>query len=236
MHEVNYDDQHFFPSLCLLSEQLSLVTCKQSADYFTPVLWFDFIRWRVHFIMGLIPYLDCNKYSQNDITQYCVSSKTHNWYMYTTWEMDKQNLGFTQMASQGGEGGQNILLILAPMCFLWNNLWSVCCCIMGPFSSWWRLNGKSQWYLTIPFEKVGNKLVITDSYFHLNYTFASKLHIWQQSSSIFPWAIACRRCDKPGNIQFMKSLEKYTISVDVSLNMTNKILIMLLCFSITLDL
>ena len=31
------------------------------------------------------------------------------------------------------------LLVFAPVCFLWNNLWSVSRYIMGPFSGWWRL-------------------------------------------------------------------------------------------------
>ena len=51
-----------------------------------------------------------------------ISSETHNWYVYATWEIELQNLGFTQMTSQGGVEGQNILLILTLMCFLWNNL------------------------------------------------------------------------------------------------------------------
>ena len=106
----------FSPSLCFLSEQLSLATCKQRADHFTPMLWFDFNKWRFHFIRGRFHYSDYIKYCQNTI-QNRFSSETHNWDMYATWEIEPKNLGFTQMTSQGGVKGQTILLILALMCF-----------------------------------------------------------------------------------------------------------------------
>ena len=34
--------------------------------------------------------------------------------MYTTWEIETLNLWFTQMVSQEGLGGQNILLVFVP--------------------------------------------------------------------------------------------------------------------------
>ena len=46
----------FLHSLYYLSELLSLVTCKQRADHFTPMMWFDFIRWRFHFTRRLFHY------------------------------------------------------------------------------------------------------------------------------------------------------------------------------------
>ena len=55
------------------------------------------------------------------------------------------------MTSQWGVKCQNILLILESMSFLWNNLWSVCHYIMGPFSGW--------------FEHVYQESVITNSHF-----------------------------------------------------------------------
>ena len=67
--------------------------------------------------------------------------------MYTIWEIETQNLWFTRMPSQGEVGGQRCLLVLAFMCFLWNNLWSVSRYIMGPFSGWWRQGGNGQHYL-----------------------------------------------------------------------------------------
>ena len=106
------------------------------------------------------------------------------------------------MASQGGVGGQNILLILAPMCFLWNNLWSVCRYIMGPFSGWRSLYGKGK----PPHLKkyVRNRW----SPIHISHRFTSKLHILHKSDNIVHWVFAYRRCDKPDDVQFMKSWEK----------------------------
>ena len=51
-------------------------------------------------------------YNQNDVTQNCISSETHNWYMYTTWEIETPNLWLTQMPSQRGVGGQKIFACL----------------------------------------------------------------------------------------------------------------------------
>ena len=51
-----YQRKTFIRSLCYLSELLSLVTCKQRADHSTPMMWFDFIRWRFHFIRKLFHY------------------------------------------------------------------------------------------------------------------------------------------------------------------------------------
>ena len=85
------------------------------------MMGFDFIRWRFHFIRGRFHYSECIKYCQKyDAKPHFIS--THNLDVYATWEIEPKNLGFTQMTSQGGVEGQTILLILAPMCFLWNNL------------------------------------------------------------------------------------------------------------------
>ena len=66
------------------------------------------------------------------------------------------------MTSQGRVEGQNILLILAPICFLWHNLWSVCHYITGPISGCsgedgtrmgrggWDEDGTGQQHLTAP--------------------------------------------------------------------------------------
>ena len=103
-------------------------------------------------------------------------------HMYTTWEIETQNLGFTQMASQGGEGGQNDLLILALMCFLWNNLWSVCLYIIGSFGGWWRLGGKDQRYLTAPIWKCRSGISDHQFLFLMdlppNYTFYKNMTIF----------------------------------------------------------
>ena len=63
MYKISYDNRkRLLPSLCLQSERLSFVTCEQRADHFTQIMWFDFIRWRFHFIRGRFPYSDCIKY------------------------------------------------------------------------------------------------------------------------------------------------------------------------------
>ena len=127
-----------------------MVTCKQRAGNFTPMMWFDFIRWRFHFIKGRFHYSNCIKYNQNNVTQNCISSETHNWYMYTIWEIITPNLWFTQMPCRGEVGVKRFLLVLALMCFLWNNLWSVSRYIIGPFSGWCRQGGNGQHYLAAP--------------------------------------------------------------------------------------
>ena len=174
----------FLSSLCLWSERLSLVTCKQRADHFTAMVWFDFIKWRFHFIRRRFHYSECIKYCQKHMIQNRISSETYNWYVCATWEIEPQNLGFTQMISLGGVEGQNILLILAPIWFLWNNLWSVCRYITGPIS-----DCSSQW-----------------SPIHISHGFAFKLHILQKSDNLLYYEIVFRRCDKLDSVQFMKSL------------------------------
>ena len=54
--------------------------------------------------------------------------------------------------------------------------------------------------------------------FHISHGFASKLHILHKSDNILLWVIAYRRCDKPDDIQIMKSREKYAASFDAGLN------------------
>ena len=88
---------------------------------------------------GTVPLFGLHQTQSNDMTQNCISSETHKWYMYESWEIESQNLWFKQLVSRGGVGGQNTLLILASMCFLWNNLWSVCRYAMGCFRGSWRL-------------------------------------------------------------------------------------------------
>ena len=136
------------------------------------------------------------------MTQNCISSETHNWYIYQTPEIETQNLGFKQMASQGGVGGPNILLILATTCFLLNTLRSVCRYIMGPFSGWPSLVWEGQ---TAPFEKyVRNRW----SPIHISNRFTSKLHILHKSDNIVHWVFAYRRGDKPDDVELYENLRK----------------------------
>ena len=56
------------------------------------------------------------------------------------------------------------------------------------------------------FENVCQELVITD------------IHILHKSDNILYWVIGYRRCDKPDNIQIMKSRERYAALFDAGLN------------------
>ena len=47
--------------------------------------------------------------------------------------------------------------------------------------------------------------------------FASKLYILYKSVNIVHWVSAYRRCDKPDDVQFMKSSENYVTSFDAGL-------------------
>ena len=104
---------------------------------------------------GMVPLFGLHQIQSNDMTLNCISSETHIWYMYQTWEIETPNLGFTQMASQGGVGGQNILLILAPMCFF----------VEQPVVSLLLYNRAIQWLMEagweghlkmpLPFENIG---------------------------------------------------------------------------------
>ena len=47
--------------------------------------------------------------------------------------------------------------------------------------------------------------------------FTSKLHILNKSDNIVHWVFAYRRCDKPDNVQFMKSWKKYAALFDAGL-------------------
>ena len=94
---------------------------------------FDFIKWRFHLISGRFHYFEYQILSNIYDTK-PISSETHNWYVNATSETEPKTLGFTKMTFQGVVEVQNILLILAPICFLWNNLWSVCRNITGPIT------------------------------------------------------------------------------------------------------
>ena len=142
-----------FAFLTPLKWALSLAACKQRSEPFTPMMWFDFIKWRFHFIRVRCPYSMRIKYCRKGMIQNRISSETHNWYVFATWEIGPKNLGFTQRTSQGGVEGKIILLILAPMSFLWNNLGSVCRYIMGQFNGYSSQYGKGQQHLAAPIWK-----------------------------------------------------------------------------------
>ena len=79
-------------------------------------------------------------------------------------------------------GRLNILLILAPICFLWNNLWSVCRYITGPISGCSSQDGASQQHMTAPIWKCmsgsGDHRITFLMYLLWNYTFYTNLTIF----------------------------------------------------------
>ena len=121
--------------------------------------------------------------------------------MCASWEIEHQNLGFSQMIYQGGVEGQILcfLLILVPMWFLWDNLWSVFPYIMGPFTGCSSQDGKGQHHL--PFENVCKESVITQS--QLSCICFQITHL-TQIGNLRHWGIAYRRCNV--NHQELKSL------------------------------
>ena len=146
------------------------------------MMWFDFIKWRFHFIRGRFHYSECIRYCQRVFIQNYISSETHSWHVYATCKIEPQNLGFTQMTSQGGVEDQNILLILAPICFLWNNQWSVCRYITGPMSGCSGQDGTSQQNSTAPIRKwisgIGDHQFTFLMDLLSNYTFYTNLTIF----------------------------------------------------------
>ena len=127
-------------SLCHLSEQLWLVICRQRADHFAPMMRFDLIRWRFHFIRRRLHYSNCIKYNQNDVTQNCISSKNSQLiYVHNTRDRTAKSVLHRCLLKEDWEV-KGFLLVSTPMFF---------------FSQ----------YLILPFENVGQELVITDSHF-----------------------------------------------------------------------
>ena len=125
----------FHPWCLCIKTRCLLVTCKQRADHFTPMTWFDFIRWQFHFIRRLLHYSNYIRYNQNDMIQNCISSETDNLYMYTIWEMETQNLWFTHMPSKGDMGGRKIFACLSTYRLF----------VEQPVVSWSLYNGATQW-------------------------------------------------------------------------------------------
>ena len=84
--------------------------------------------------------------------QIVISSETHNWYMYTTWETETPNLWFTLMASQWVDGrsqyfaylGTYVLFVEQPVVSL-----SLCNSVAG--EGW---VGMAYAILPLPFENV----------------------------------------------------------------------------------
>ena len=173
MYTISYNNQKPFFAFVPPVKRAAIIVYMQAKGRpfcFNDVIWFHQVT---------VPLFGLNQIQSNDMTQSVISSETHTWYMYTAWEIETPNLGLTQMASPWGVGGQNIMLILALMCFLWNNLWSVCRYVMGSLSGWWRLGRNGLCYLTAPLWKCRSRIGDHRFIFFMdllpNYTFYTNL-------------------------------------------------------------
>ena len=141
----------------------------------------DFIRWRFHFIKRPFHYSNDIKHNQNDVIQNCISYETHNWSMYTIWEIETQNLWFTQMPFQGEMGGQKIFACLSAYGLFCRITWGQLVVI------WWGHSvadgdwvGMTRGIWPLPFESVGQESVITESHFPgIYFQITHFTQIWQ---------------------------------------------------------
>ena len=136
--------------------------------------------------------------------------------MYTIWEIETQHLWLKQMPSQGEMADRKILFILAPIGFLWNNLWSVSRYVMGPLSGRWRQSGNDQQCLAAPIWKYRSGFGDHRFTFFIdlrpNYTFYTNL------TNIVHWVVAYRDVAHLVKLNLGKSWEKSGKSFDAGLS------------------
>ena len=146
----------------------------------------------------------------------CISSEIHNWYMYTIWEIETQNLWLTQMPSQGEMADRKIFVCLSTYRLLWNNLWSVSRYVMGPLSGRWRQSGNDQQCLAAPIWKYrsgfGDHRFTFSIDLRPNYTFYTNL------TNIVHWVVAYRDMAHLVRLNLGKSWEKSAKSFDAGLS------------------
>ena len=159
---------------------------------------------------------------KNDVIQNCFSSETHNWYMYTMWEIEPQNLWLTQMPSQGEMADRKIFVCLSTYRLLWNNLWSVNRYVIGPLSGPWRQSGNDHQCLAAPIWKYRSGFGDHRFTFFIdlrpNYTFYTNL------TNIVHWVVAYRDVAHLVRLNLGKSWEKSAKSFDAGLRL-DKLLI-----------
>ena len=135
--------------------------------------------------------------------------------MYTIWEIETQNLWLTQMPSQGEWQIERFLFVLAPIGFLWNNLWSVSRYVMGPLSGRWRQSGNDQQCLAAPIWKYRSGFGDHRFNFFIdlrpNYTFYTNL------TNIVHWVVAYRDVAHLVRLNLEKSWENSAKSFDAGL-------------------
>ena len=150
-YKISYNNEKLFlHSLCHLCERISLVTCKQRQAIL--LQWCD-----------LTSSGDGSTFSGYGYTIRTASTTIRiMWHkiafhlkltidsctQYERWKPEIH--GLHRCLPEERCEAIIFLLLLAPMCFLWNNLWSVCRYRMGPFSGWWSLGGNDQQNLVAP--------------------------------------------------------------------------------------
>ena len=145
--------------------------------------------------------------------QNCISPETHNWYMYTIWEIKPKIYDLCRSLPNEKWEVERFLLFLAHTVFLWNNLWSVSRYIMGSFSGWWRLCGNDQQCLAIWKYRSGFGDHRFTFFIDLlpNYTFYTNLTI------IVYWVVTYRDVAHLITLNWGKVEKKYAKSFDAGL-------------------
>ena len=159
-----------------------------------------------------VPLIELNQIQSKWCDTKCISSETHNWSMYTIWEIETQNLWLTQKPSQGEMADRNIFVSLSIYRLLWNNLWSVSRYVMGPLSGRWRQSGNDQQCLAAPIWKYRSGFGDHRFTFFIdlrpNYTFYTNL------TNIVHWVVAYRDGAHLVRLNLEKSWEKSGKSFD----------------------
>ena len=140
--------------------------------------------------------------------QNCISSETHNWYMYTIWEIETPNLWLTQMPSQGAMAGRKIFVCLSTYMLFVEQPWSVSRYVMGQ-------SGNDQQCLAAPIWKYRSGFGDHRFTFFIdlrpNHTFYTNL------TNIVHWIVACRDVAHLVRLNLGKSWEKSAKSFDAGL-------------------
>ena len=120
------------------------------------------------------------------------------------------------MPSQRVMGGRKILLVLAHIGFLWNELWSVSRYVRGRPSGWWRLCGNDQQCLAAPIWKYRSGFGDHRFTFFMdlfpNYTFYTNL------TNIVYWVVVDRDVPHLITLNLGKVEKKYAKSFDAGLS------------------
>ena len=144
---------------------------QQGADHITPMMLFDFTRWKFHFPRRRFHYLSCIKYNRMILHKiaFCLKSITDSSTKHKRLKSRVETDGFPRKSRR-----LKYFACLGTYVLLWNNMWSVCHYVIGPFGGWWRLGGSGK---PSPFQKcmLGIGVHLVDLL--PNYTFYTHLTI-----------------------------------------------------------